>query len=49
MIENNTILIKHIEDVLQDVFNDIFLLLFSGSILTVFITELKEEAPMKLL
>ncbi len=49
LIENNSKLIKHIEDVLQDVFDDIFLLLLSGSILTLFISVLKEEAPLKLL
>ena len=46
LIENNLKLIYHIEDILQDVFDDIFLLLMSGSILTLFISVLKEEAPL---
>ena len=49
LIENNLKLIQHIEDILQDVFDDIFLLLMSGSILTLFISGLKEEAPLQLL
>lgn len=49
LTENNSKLINHIEEVLQDVFDDIFILLFSGSILTVFLSVLKEDIPLKLL